>query len=86
MKKIAIKSISVYQKYLSILLKMGLGTNHFCRYNPTCSDYAKSAIVQYGALKGGLMATLRILSCQPIQLKTTKTKLKRYLVKARIKQ
>jgi putative membrane protein insertion efficiency factor len=85
MKKIAVKSIGVYQKYLSILLKMSLGTNHFCRYNPTCSDYAKSAIIQHGVLKGGLMATLRILSCQPVQLKTAKAKIKNYLIRTRSK-
>ncbi|OGH09705.1 MAG: hypothetical protein A2152_02560 [Candidatus Levybacteria bacterium RBG_16_35_6] len=82
MRKIAIKSISFYQKYINILLKLTLGTNHFCRYNPTCSDFAKNAIVQYGLLKGGFLATLRILSCQPIQLKTARLKLKYLLVKA----
>ncbi|OGH10127.1 MAG: hypothetical protein A2152_01905 [Candidatus Levybacteria bacterium RBG_16_35_6] len=78
MKKIAVKSISVYQKYINIFLKMALGTNHFCRYNPTCSDFAKHAIVQYGLVKGGFMSILRILSCQPIHLKTAKTRLKYY--------
>jgi putative component of membrane protein insertase Oxa1/YidC/SpoIIIJ protein YidD len=65
---------------------MTLGTNHFCRYTPTCSDFAKTAIAQYGLIKGGFMATLRILSCQPIQLSTAKIKLKSYLIRTGIRQ
>jgi len=86
MKKSAVVVISFYQKFLNIFLKMFLGTNHFCRYNPTCSDFAKNAIIQYGLLKGGFLATLRILSCQPIQFQTAKIKLKNYLVRVGIKQ
>ena len=36
-----------------------------CRYTPTCSQYAVEAIRKYGALKGGWMAFLRILRCNP---------------------
>ncbi len=36
-----------------------------CRYVPTCSQYAVTAIERYGALKGGLMAAWRILRCNP---------------------
>lgn len=36
-----------------------------CRYVPTCSVYAVTAINRYGALKGGLMAVWRILRCNP---------------------
>ena len=36
-----------------------------CRYVPTCSAYAVTAINRYGALKGGLMAVWRILRCNP---------------------
>ena len=37
----------------------------FCRYTPTCSQYALEAIEKYGALKGGWMAFRRILRCNP---------------------
>jgi len=37
-----------------------------CRYTPTCSQYAVEAIKKYGALKGGWMAFLRILRCNPL--------------------
>ena len=37
-----------------------------CRYYPTCSQYALTAIERYGALKGGAMAALRLLRCNPL--------------------
>lgn len=36
-----------------------------CRYTPTCSEYALEAIERYGAVRGGLLATRRLLSCHP---------------------
>ena len=36
-----------------------------CRYVPTCSQYALTAIERYGAFKGGWMALWRILRCNP---------------------
>jgi putative membrane protein insertion efficiency factor len=37
----------------------------FCRFSPTCSSYAIDAISKYGVLKGGLMASWRIIRCNP---------------------
>jgi hypothetical protein len=37
-----------------------------CRYVPTCSEYAMEAVERYGALRGGLMALLRLLRCHPL--------------------
>lgn len=36
-----------------------------CRFYPSCSHYGYQAIYKYGALKGGLMATWRVLRCNP---------------------
>jgi len=36
-----------------------------CRYTPTCSEYAMEAIEQRGVIVGGLLATKRVLSCNP---------------------
>jgi hypothetical protein len=36
-----------------------------CRFYPTCSHYGYQAIYRYGILKGGWLATWRILRCQP---------------------
>lgn len=36
-----------------------------CRHYPTCSEYAFMAIRQKGVLKGSVMATWRVLRCNP---------------------
>ena len=36
-----------------------------CRYIPSCSEYAVTAIERYGAWKGGRMAAWRLLRCNP---------------------
>ncbi len=36
-----------------------------CRYTPTCSEYAMEAIERRGVIVGGLLATRRVLSCNP---------------------
>lgn len=36
-----------------------------CRYLPTCSEYAMEAVERHGALRGGWMASARILRCHP---------------------
>lgn len=36
-----------------------------CRFEPTCSEYAKQAVEKYGALRGTWMGLKRILRCQP---------------------
>ena len=36
-----------------------------CRYSPTCSAYAITALRRYGALKGGWLAAKRIARCAP---------------------
>ena len=52
--------IKIYQLVLSPIL----GPNK-CRYQPTCSHYAAEALKKHGLLKGGFLATKRILSCHP---------------------
>jgi putative membrane protein insertion efficiency factor len=36
-----------------------------CRFYPSCSHYGYQAIYKYGALKGGALATWRVLRCNP---------------------
>ena len=37
-----------------------------CRYQPTCSHYAKEALEVHGIFKGGKLAIKRIFSCHPL--------------------
>jgi putative membrane protein insertion efficiency factor len=37
-----------------------------CRFYPTCSHYGYQAIYKYGVIKGGWMATWRVLRCNPL--------------------
>jgi uncharacterized protein len=36
-----------------------------CRFYPSCSHYGYQAIYRHGALKGSVMATRRVLRCNP---------------------
>ena len=56
-KRFCILIIEFYQKYLSPLKKTK------CPYFPTCSCYGKQAIEKHGVIKGGLLATWRIMRC-----------------------
>jgi uncharacterized protein len=59
MKKFLIYIIMFYQKYLSLLF----GKN--CRFDPTCSQYAKESIELHGAFVGGYYSVIRIIKCGP---------------------
>jgi putative membrane protein insertion efficiency factor len=56
--------INFYQAYLRCIFPCA------CRFSPSCSDYAKLAIVKYGILRGSMMALKRILCCHPFSKKT----------------
>lgn len=62
MKKVLIKIIDFYQKFISSYF--GYKGVH-CKFEPTCSEYTKQAIEKYGALKGSLLGFKRILRCNP---------------------
>ena len=36
-----------------------------CRFTPTCSEYARQAIVKHGPIRGLWLAVRRILKCHP---------------------
>jgi len=36
-----------------------------CRFNPSCSDYSKEAIIQHGIVKGIYLSMMRIMRCHP---------------------
>jgi len=66
-RKTIIFLITVYQKTLSPdhgWLK-ARHPNGYCRYHPSCSEYAKQAFQKYGFLKGSYLTVWRILRCNP---------------------
>lgn len=54
-----IAAIHWYQKNISA------GTGRRCKYQPTCSAYALESIEVHGALKGTILASWRLLRCNP---------------------
>ncbi len=58
MKKVLIFIINCYQKIPG-------SWHNFCRFTPTCSEYAKIAIERFGSIKGSYLALKRILRCNP---------------------
>ncbi|HCA57093.1 MAG TPA: membrane protein insertion efficiency factor YidD [Blastocatellia bacterium] len=59
MKFLVLDILSVYKAAVSPFLPPA------CRFEPTCSEYARQAVEKYGALKGTWMGLKRILRCQP---------------------
>ena len=55
-----IKSVDFYRRAISPY--KGGPT---CKYIPSCSQYARTAIERYGAVKGGRMAAWRLMRCGP---------------------
>jgi putative membrane protein insertion efficiency factor len=51
--------ITLYQRLLSPLFPPS------CRFVPTCSQYAKEAILKHGIARGSYLAARRILRCHP---------------------
>lgn len=51
--------IEWYQKYLAPFLGMQ------CRFEPSCSLYAKTALLQFGIWKGTWLALKRLSRCHP---------------------
>ncbi len=58
MKNILLKIINLYQKTPT-------HWHNACRFTPTCSEYAKLAITEYGSIKGSYLSLKRILRCRP---------------------
>ncbi|MGV0644063.1 membrane protein insertion efficiency factor YidD [Mycolicibacterium sp. XJ879] len=54
--------IFVIQLYRNMVSPLRLPT---CRFMPTCSQYAVDALGEYGLMKGGWLATVRLLKCGP---------------------
>ena len=51
--------LDLYKRFLSPLLPRA------CRFEPTCSVYAKQAIEKHGLTRGGALTMRRLAKCQP---------------------
>lgn len=58
--------IAIYQNFLAYILKSMVGTEHVCRFVPTCAEYAKLSISEKGVLQGTKLTFLRLIKCQPL--------------------
>jgi putative membrane protein insertion efficiency factor len=58
-RKIIILFIRFYKRFISPILP------NSCRFYPTCSQYAIDAVEKHGVAKGVIMASYRILRCNP---------------------
>ena len=57
------KALILIIRLYKVALSPYLGRN--CRFVPTCSDYAVTAIEKFGPIKGSVMAAGRIFRCHP---------------------
>ena len=61
-----VRMVEGYQKEISPVLHDAAGRKNICRYEPSCSEYAKQAVQEYGSVKGTAMAAARLARCNPL--------------------
>lgn len=59
MTSLVLAAIGFYQRAISPILPAS------CRYAPTCSEYARLAVENYGAGRGLMKTARRLLRCNP---------------------
>ena len=59
MKYLLVALITIYQKLMSPWLPDA------CRFTPTCSQYAKEAMLKHGLLRGLGLSLKRLSKCHP---------------------
>ena len=60
----ALALINAYRACVSPFLVSGAGTS--CRFVPSCSEYARQAILQHGVRRGSWLALKRLSRCHPL--------------------
>lgn len=58
--RVALAAIRLYKLLISPLFTGS------CRFMPSCSDYAREAIVRFGVIRGSLLAVRRLGRCHPL--------------------
>jgi len=62
MKRWVVALLEAYKRRISPLLPPA------CRFTPTCSEYARLAVLKHGLARGGALALWRLARCQPLGL------------------
>ena len=63
MTRLLLAALAFYKRWLSPAVHaLGVGG---CKFQPTCSDYAVTAIALHGPLRGSALAVARLLRCHP---------------------
>jgi putative membrane protein insertion efficiency factor len=57
--------VRAYQLLVSPLKQVLFGTTCSCRFQPTCSCFARTALLRFGLFRGSWLAVMRILKCHP---------------------
>lgn len=63
--RIGIGMVRLYQWTVSPLLHAFGGPGSGCRFQPTCSEYARVSFLRHGLGRGGLLVLRRIRRCHP---------------------
>jgi putative membrane protein insertion efficiency factor len=58
--RFAVRGLELYKRWISPLLPPS------CRFTPTCSEYARLALLEHGLARGSGLAVLRLLRCHPL--------------------
>ena len=61
---VAVGIVAIYRAAISPVIHAINGPA--CRFEPSCSVYARDAIAEYGIVRGGIMAIWRVARCNPI--------------------
>ena len=56
----AVVALALYQRLVSPFLPRA------CRFAPTCSEYARLALIEHGLIAGVWLALRRVLRCHPL--------------------
>jgi uncharacterized protein len=56
-------ALALLRIYKLLLSPMFTGS---CRFLPSCSDYAREAVLVHGVIKGGWLAGKRLSRCHPL--------------------
>ena len=59
-RQILAAAVTGYQRLVSPFLPRA------CRFAPTCSEYARLAVLEHGVIRGSGLALVRIVRCNPL--------------------